>query len=82
MPSPLSAEPQWRWCFLVQLYLVIGQLRGAKQPFPDLPLHHTDDVRSIGLLLFRNYNLPFQIIAVLVLVATIGVIVLSKRELR
>ena len=29
-----------------------------------------------------NYNLPFQIIGILVLVATIGVIVLSKRELR
>ncbi len=41
-----------------------------------------DDVRNIGLLLFTNYNLPFQIIGVLVLVATIGVIVLSKRELR
>ena len=41
-----------------------------------------DDVHNVGLLLFANYNLPFQIIAVLVLVATIGVIVLSKRELR
>ena len=29
-----------------------------------------------------NYNLPFQIIGILVLVATVGVIVLSKRELR
>jgi NADH-quinone oxidoreductase subunit J len=68
--------------FFGQLYLVIGQLRAARQPFPALPLHHLDDVRGIGLLLFANYNLPFQIIAVLVLVATIGVIVLSKRELR
>ncbi len=68
--------------FFGQVYLVIGQLRQAKQPFPALPLHHPDDVRSVGLLLFGNYNLPFQIIAVLVLVATVGVIVLSKRELR
>ena len=30
----------------------------------------------------RNYNLPFQIIGVLVLVATIGVVLLSKREPR
>ena len=37
---------------------------------------------NIGRLLFNNYNLPFQIIGVLVLVATIGVVVLSKRELR
>jgi NADH:ubiquinone oxidoreductase subunit 6 (subunit J) len=31
-------------------------------------------------LLFGNYNLPFQIIGVLVLVATIGAVLLSKRE--
>jgi NADH-quinone oxidoreductase subunit J len=68
--------------FFAQLYLVIGQLRQAKMPFVDLPVHHSDDVRNVGLLLFGNYNLPFQIIAVLVLVATIGVIVLSKKELR
>ena len=68
--------------FLVQIFLVVGQLRGAGEQFPALPTGRTDDVRDIGLLLFSNYNLPFQIIGVLVLVATIGVIVLSKRELR
>ncbi len=68
--------------FFGQLYLVIGQLGQARLPFPALPLQRSDDVRSVGLLLFGNYNLPFQIIAVLVLVATIGVIVLSKKELR
>ena len=68
--------------FFGQLYLVIGQLRASKHAFPALPSHHSDDVRNVGLLLFGNYNLPFQIIGVLILVATIGVIVLSKRELR
>jgi NADH-quinone oxidoreductase subunit J len=67
--------------FFVQIYLVVGQLRSANQPFAPLP-PQTDDVRNIGSLLFTNFNLPFQIIGVLVLVATIGVIVLSKRELR
>ena len=47
-----------------------------------LPVAKSDDVHSVGLLLFGNYNLPFQIIGVLILVATIGVVVLSKRELR
>jgi len=65
-----------------QIWLVIGQLRGANQPFPRLANPRADDVRAVGLLLFDQFNLPFQIIAVLVLVATIGVIVLSKRELR
>jgi NADH-quinone oxidoreductase subunit J len=54
----------------------------AKQTFPPLASPQTDDVRSVGLVLFGNYNLPFQVIAVLILVATIGVIVLSKRQLR
>jgi len=68
--------------FFVQVYLVVGQLGAAKQPFPPLGAPKLDDVHNIGLLLFSNYNLPFQIIGVLILVATIGVIVLSKRELR
>ena len=67
--------------FFVQVYLVVGQLSIARQGFPPLAAK-TDDVRQVGLLLFTNYTLPFQIIGVLVLVATIGVIVLSKRELR
>ena len=67
--------------FFVQLYFVVRQLSAARQPFPAL-LTKTDDVHNIGSLLFTNYNLPFQIIGVLVLVATIGVVVLSKRELR
>jgi NADH-quinone oxidoreductase subunit J len=68
--------------FFLQVYLVVGQLSAAKEPFPPLSSPKMDDVHSVGLLLFSNYNLPFQIIGVLVLVATVGVIVLSKRELR
>ena len=68
--------------FFVQNYLVIRALSDSTKPFPPLGFTKVDDVHSVGLLLFSNYNLPFQIIGVLVLVATIGVIVLSKRELR
>ena len=68
--------------FFIQVYSVIGQLSAAKEGFPALASAKTDDVHNIGFLLFTNYNLPFQIIGVLVLVATIGVVVLSKRELR
>jgi len=68
--------------FFVQICLVVGKLRGAGETFPVLGSPRRDDVREVGLLLFDQYNLPFQIIGVLVLVATIGVIVLSKRELR
>lgn len=68
--------------FLVQIFCVIGRFRPASQPFPPIAPSATDDIHNIGMLLFGQYNLPFQIIGVLVLVATIGVVVLSKRELR
>jgi len=67
---------------LIQIFYVIGNLKVAQKTFPPLARSTTDDVRNIGLLLFANYNLPFQIVGVLVLVATIGVVLLSKRELR
>jgi NADH-quinone oxidoreductase subunit J len=68
--------------FFLQIYFVVRQLSIARLPFPPLTASKADDVHNIGSLLFSNYNLPFQIIGVLVLVATIGVVVLSKRELR
>ena len=38
------------------------------------------DVQLIGHTLFTGYNLPFQILGVLLLVATIGVVALSKKQ--
>jgi len=67
---------------LVQICFVIGHFQAARQTFPPLARSTTDDVWNIGALLFSNYNLPFQIIGVLVLVATIGVVLLSKRQPR
>jgi len=66
---------------LVQIAVTIGRFEAARQAFPPLA-RSTDDVWNIGALLFSNYNLPFQIVGVLVLVATIGVVLLSKREPR
>ncbi|HXX42621.1 MAG TPA: NADH-quinone oxidoreductase subunit J [Chthoniobacterales bacterium] len=66
----------------IQICCVIGRFKPASQTFPPLAKSTTDDVHQIGMLLFSNYNLPFQIIGLLVLVATIGVVVLSKRELQ
>ena len=68
--------------FLVQVLTVIGRFQPAREPFPPLSNPALDDVRGIGMRLFDTYNLPFQVIGILVLVATVGVVVLSKRELR
>lgn len=68
--------------FLAQVFHVIGRFKPAQQTFPRLTESNIDDVHNVGRLLFDNYNLPFQIIGVLVLVASIGVIVLSTRQFR
>jgi NADH-quinone oxidoreductase subunit J len=67
---------------LIQICVVIKHFQSARRIFPPLARSTTDDVWNIGALLFNNYNLPFQIIGVLVLVATIGVVLLSRREPR
>jgi NADH-quinone oxidoreductase subunit J len=68
--------------FLIQIFSVVSRFKLAHRNFPPLARSTIDDVHNVGRLLFANYNLPFQIIGVVVLVATIGVVVLSKRELR
>jgi NADH-quinone oxidoreductase subunit J len=67
---------------MAQIFFVVGRFPGAQQAFPPLSRPVSDDVHQIGLLLFNNYNLPFQVIGIVILVATVGVIVLSRRESR
>jgi NADH-quinone oxidoreductase subunit J len=53
----------------------VGQGKAAQPHFPG-------DTISLGKLLFSNYLLPFEIVSVLLLVAMVGVILLSKKELK
>ena len=39
-----------------------------------------EDVKMIGTEIFTNYNFHLQVLGVLLLVATIGVVVLSRRQ--
>ncbi|MEI6350624.1 MAG: NADH-quinone oxidoreductase subunit J [Verrucomicrobiota bacterium] len=67
--------------FAVVVSTVIHRFPAGNKPFE--PLHDKlTDAHNIGMTLFGGYNLPFQVIGVLILVATIGVVVLSKRELK
>lgn len=72
--------------FVTQLWMVLQRFDAGKAPLPHLALAHgqssVDDVRNVGMTLFGSDNLPFQVIGVLILVATVGVVVLSKRELK
>ena len=66
--------------FVAQLWQVLQLFPEGRRTAPPLA-GPVNDVQSVGHILFTNYNLPLQIVGVLVLVATIGVVVLSKREL-
>ena len=69
--------------FVAQLVAVLRRFPAGKQPFPALAAQGSiDDVRNIGTVLFTHYNFPLQVVGVLILVSTIGVIILSKRELK
>ena len=74
--------------FIFQLSSVLESFapgRKILQPFPEEALANgavLDDVRLIGTKLFTDFNYPLQIVAILLLVSTVGVVVLSKRELK
>jgi NADH-quinone oxidoreductase subunit J len=73
--------------FAAQLYAVLTRFPLGAQAFPPLDLsafpdHKLNDVQQVGMTLFTTHNLPFQVVGVLILVATIGVVILSKRELK
>lgn len=68
--------------FALTLVRVIASFPRGAQQFPALAAGRIDDVRAVGNALFTSFTLPFQAVGVLVLVATVGVIVLSRRELK
>jgi NADH-quinone oxidoreductase subunit J len=47
---------------------------------PGAEVNSVEAVRTLGLALFNKYLLPFEVTSVLLLVAMIGVIVLTKKE--
>ena len=66
--------------FASQVVYVLRHFPMGDQPFPHISSTQPD-VLNIGITLFSQYNLPFQVIGILILVASIGVVVLGKREL-
>ena len=79
-PIVLGAGVVIALVFVGELCQVLNAFTPGKRGLPALGAPVTD-VQSVGHVLFTSYNLPFQIVAVLILVATVGVVVLSKKEL-
>lgn len=68
-------------CFIVLLADTLNASSQFVQPMPTVATS-SNDVAMIGMTLFHSFNLPFQIIGVLLLVATVGVVLLSRRTLK
>jgi NADH-quinone oxidoreductase subunit J len=65
--------------FVAQLLAVLGSIPGGDQPFPPIQVPF-DDVRNVGMTLFSRFNLPFQVVGILILAASVGVVALGRRE--
>ena len=55
---------------------------GGNAKFPPISQGPQGDVWHVGMVLFQQYNVALQVVGTLILVATIGVVILSKRELK
>lgn len=47
---------------------------------PEATVNTMDNLRQLGLVLFNQYLLPFEVTSILLLVAMVGAITLSRRE--
>jgi NADH-quinone oxidoreductase subunit J len=68
--------------FVRVLFDVSYGFQNGNAVFPAIERRPEGDVWYIGMTLFQTYSLPFQVVGTLVLVASIGVVLLSKRELK
>jgi NADH-quinone oxidoreductase subunit J len=63
-------------------YELVKTLPETYSKSPDLTITGFGSLTEIGKLLFTEYLLPFELISILLLIAIIGAVILSKRRLR
>ncbi len=64
-------------------YLLITRARPAGNVFsPDVATNTMTNLQQLGMTLFQQYLLPFEVTSILLLVAMVGVIVLVQKEKR
>jgi NADH-quinone oxidoreductase subunit J len=62
-------------------YLLITKARPVGDILPpEAAVNTTDNLRQMGMTLFSEYLLPFEVTSILLLVAMVGAIILSRRE--
>jgi len=62
--------------------MVLSGFEPGRRTAPELAADRPGDAHALGRLIFTEYHFPLQVIAVLLLVATVGVVVLSKKAAR
>lgn len=67
--------------FVMIVNSVLKAFEAGSAPLHKLADPDANDVKAIGRAIFTDYNFPLQVIGALLLVATVGVVILSKREL-
>ena len=62
-------------------YLLFERVRSsALLSLPGVEVNSMDSLREMAMMLFNQYLLPFEVTSILLLVAMVGAIVLTKRE--
>tara|TARA_R110002096_G_scaffold316010_12_gene510381 strand:+ start:9597 stop:10097 length:501 start_codon:yes stop_codon:yes gene_type:complete len=67
--------------FLLLTAMIVAK-SGFDIPMPELANPTANDVKEVGRVIYTEFNFPLQVVGVLLLVATVGTVVLSKRELK
>jgi len=68
--------------FVKVLFDVCYGFQGGNAVFPAIHNAEHGDTWQVGMALFLQYKLPLQMIGALVVVASVGAVLLSKRELK
>ena len=62
-------------------FLLVTKARPAGDVLqPETAINSMDNLRELGMSLFSTYLLPFEVTSILLLVAMVGAIVLTKKE--
>jgi NADH-quinone oxidoreductase subunit J len=64
------------------LFIFVQSILSSISRTPATPPTLEGSTAPLGKILFTNYLLPFEVVSILLLVAMVGVILLSKKELK
>ena len=63
------------------MVVLVGALRQATTTIASTPNSDVGLIKNLGLVLFREYTLPFEVSSILLLAAMVGTVMLGKKEI-